>query len=204
MVTAWRHIHIPIKSTWRLSITFYMSGVEVETIPCGFGASTISWQYHLMFIRYQRIQWTSHIWADNSWGNDTKTDPYPHPQHIEDIDHFFMLWVDVGTISCGFRASTTVHGRIILHPAVTKDSSWPPESWLTNVVVSAWRQIHIPIHCIYSLSISFYMLWVDVGTIPCGFRASTTVHGHIIRRPAPTKDSSWPPWSWTTSVVVTG
>jgi hypothetical protein len=94
VITAWRRIHIPIKSIWRLLITFYMSGVEVHIIPCEFKASTISWQYHLVFNRNQRFQWSSHIWADKSWGNGMKTDPYPHPQHIKFISQlFYFEWM---------------------------------------------------------------------------------------------------------------
>ena len=86
LVTTWRQIHTkPIKCIWMLSITFYMSGVEVYIIPCEFRASTISWQYDLVFSRYQRFQWTSHIRPDKScrWGNLMKTDPCPHPLHGE-------------------------------------------------------------------------------------------------------------------------
>ena len=87
--------------------------------------------------------------------------------------NFYMLWVEVGTIPCGLRASTTVHGCIFWSPAPTKDSSWPPWSWPTSVVVPAWRRIHIPIKSIQRLSITFYMSGVPVHIIPCEFRAST-------------------------------
>jgi hypothetical protein len=46
LVMAWWRIHIPIHSIWRLSNTFYMFGVDVKTIPCGFGASTTAQTLH--------------------------------------------------------------------------------------------------------------------------------------------------------------
>ena len=58
-------------------------------------ATTISWQYHLVFSRYQRFQWTSHLWADKSWCHGMKTDQHPHPQHRKFINHlscFKWMW----------------------------------------------------------------------------------------------------------------
>jgi hypothetical protein len=152
-VTTWRWIHtIPIKIIWRLSITFYMSGVEEHIIPGEFRASTISWQYHLVFSRYQRFQWTSHIRPNKSchWGNVMKTDPCPHPLHggywyqsiflcFEWMWGPFPMWIE-----------SLNHSTWQYHSAPNSDSD--QRFHLTSLIMANKGG--------------------GVWTIPCGFRAS--------------------------------
>ncbi len=86
---------------------------------------------------------------------------------------------------------------------MTQDFNRVPSSGPTSVVVTAWVNIHIPVHRIWRLSISLFLFGEYVGAIPCGFRASTTVPYHsIIRHPAVTQDFSLFPKSGQTSVMV--
>ena len=54
----------------------------------------------------------------------------------------------------------------------------------------AWWRIHIPIHSIWRLPNTWYMCDMDVGTIPHGFGASTTLHSIKIKASFSTKQ--WP------------
>ncbi len=67
-----------------------------------------------------------------------------------------------------------LHNGNVCCPAVTQFSSRYPKSWPTSVVVMAWWHIHLSIHSIWMLPNTLNMFEVDVGTIPCGSRASTT------------------------------
>ena len=90
-VMAWWRIRIPIHSIWRLSITLCMFGVCVESIPCGFGASTTAQTQYLVTNSDPEFQPTSKIWANKCWGNGMMVDPYPHPQHVKVVKHLLYV-----------------------------------------------------------------------------------------------------------------
>jgi hypothetical protein len=94
MVMAWWWIHIPIHSIWWLSNTLYMFGVDKETIPHGFGASTTAQRLHLAPRPRSdpRFHLTSQILIYMSCGNGMMTDPYPHPQHMKVVKHLVYVW----------------------------------------------------------------------------------------------------------------
>ena len=87
-----------------------------------------------------------------------------------------MYGVGVGTIPCGFGASTNAHW---LYSAPSSDQGFEdsfqsPKSGLTSVLVTAWWWVYISIHSIWWLSITFHMYGEAMGTIPRGFQALTT------------------------------
>ena len=97
-----------------------MFGVDVGTIPCGFGASTNAQGLHLLCPSESGFQLTSQILVNKCGSNGMMTDPYPHPQpqHMKVVNHLlYMYGVDVGTIPCGFGASTKAQGLHLLCPS---------------------------------------------------------------------------------------
>jgi hypothetical protein len=81
---AWWWIHIPFHSIWRLSNSFHMFGVDLRTIPCGLGASTITAQgRHSAPSSDPGFQLISQILTNKFGGNGMMMDPYPLPQHMK-------------------------------------------------------------------------------------------------------------------------
>ena len=89
----------------------------------------------------------------------------------------------------GLEPQPMHQGSICCAPA-NQDFSRLPKSEPTSVVETAWWWIHMPIHCIWRLSITLYMYGWDVWTNPCGFGASTNAYGlHLV----PSSDARFQP-----------
>ena len=86
---------------------------------------------------------------------------------------------------------------IIWHPAVILDLRWITKFSPTSVMVTAWWWFYNPIHNMWRLSINWNMFGVDkVGTIPCGFWASTTAHWyHLAPSSDPRFQTNYQIWS---------
>jgi len=69
-----------------------MFGVDVGSIPCGFGASTTTQGLHLVESSALGFQPTSQILTDKCGGNGMMMDPYPHPQHMK-VHGKHSMWV---------------------------------------------------------------------------------------------------------------
>jgi hypothetical protein len=80
-----------------------MFGVDMGTIPCGFGAWAIAQRLHLMPSRDQGFQPMTHKKSKsllNQCGfNGTMMDPYPHPQHMKVVKRLVYVWSGYGNHS---------------------------------------------------------------------------------------------------------
>ena len=92
VVMVWWWIHMPIHSIRRLSDTLHIKGLDVGTIPCGFGASTKAQGLHLLCPSESGFQLTSQIWANKCGCNGMMMDPYAHPQHMKVVKHLSYDW----------------------------------------------------------------------------------------------------------------
>ena len=73
-----------------------MFGVDVGTIPCGFGASNNAEQLRSVPSSDTGFQLTPQIWADMCSGNGMMMVRYPHPQHLKVLSNtFHVLGEDV-------------------------------------------------------------------------------------------------------------
>jgi hypothetical protein len=96
-------------------LSYHWGGCEnlhsVPSIDLGFQPTTQIW-----------------IWINQQHGgNGMMMDPYPHLQHVKAVKPLaYNIGVDVGTILCGFGASTNAQG---LHVASSSD---PPGFQLTS------------------------------------------------------------------------
>ena len=73
-----------------------MFGVDVGTIPFGFGASTTAQGLHLAPSSDPGFWLTFQILTDKCGGNGTMTDPYLHPQHVKVVNHLSYVWRGCG------------------------------------------------------------------------------------------------------------
>jgi hypothetical protein len=69
-----------------------MFGVEVRTIPCGFGASTNAQSLYSVPSNDLGFQPTCKMRMSMCGCNDMMMDPYPHPQHMMDVKHLVYVW----------------------------------------------------------------------------------------------------------------
>jgi hypothetical protein len=80
----------------------YMFGVDMEIIPCGFGASTTAQRLHSAPSSDPGFCLTFQIWADKYGYTSMMTDPYPHPQHMKFAKHLVYVWGGYGYYSMRF------------------------------------------------------------------------------------------------------
>jgi hypothetical protein len=76
-----------------------MFGVDMEIIPCGFGASTTAQKLHSAPSSDPGFYLTFQIWANKSGGNGMMTVPYPHTQHMKVAKHLVYVWGGYGNHS---------------------------------------------------------------------------------------------------------
>ena len=69
-----------------------MFGVDVKSIPHGFGAPTTAQTLHSAPSSDAGFQPTSQIWTGQCGVNGMITDPYPHPQHMKVVKHLVYVW----------------------------------------------------------------------------------------------------------------
>jgi hypothetical protein len=112
------------------------------------------------------------------------TDPYPHPLHMKVVNHLAYVWDGCGHHSMWVCSIIQCIKSSFGAKQQTKISADFPKLQLTWVVVTARWWVRIPIHCIWRLSITLHMCALDVGTIPCGFGASTNAWELILHSSA--------------------
>ena len=180
---AWWWFVIPIHSIWRLSNNFQMLGEDVWTIPCGFGASNNAEQLHSVPSSDPGFQLTSQIWADmcSGSGNGMMMDPYPHSQHMKVVKHLPYAWRGCANHSMWVWSLRQCMGAsFCAHQwhRISADFPYLDLGWQVWSMRMTWWWIHLPIHSIWWLSNSSYMLGEDVWTIWCGSGASNNTQGH--------------------------
>ncbi len=74
-----------------------------------------------------------------------------------------------------------LHHDITCSPAVAQDYSQPPKSGQTTGVVMAWSWIHLPIHSIWLIPNTLYIIALNKEIIPCGSGVSTTAPWHHLK-----------------------
>ena len=178
-----------------------MFGVDVGAIPYGFRASiTVPW-HHLCTDKW------------HSFNCLPKSGPTRLVVTVWWLLHtpihsicrlsitLYIFGVDVGDISCGVRASTTAPWHHLWAQCQQHRSQLNFQIW-ANKFCGNSMMMDTPIDRVWKMSImTFYMFKFDVRSIPCGFRASTTVPWHCLL-PCSDHNFCWLAKSGPTSLLV--
>ncbi len=110
VVMAWWVLYILIHSIWRLSNTFYLCGLDMELIPCWFGAPTNAQCHPLFHISYLRVSWLLQLWPTSVvviYHADQSISPSTAYEAMSNTFHIFGTNVEI--IPCGFGAINNAH-----------------------------------------------------------------------------------------------
>jgi hypothetical protein len=89
----WGHIHMHIHSIWRLSNTFHMSDIDVQSIWIGSTVSITAFHHQLLHGHYPEFyQNSKSLVSISSNDNVVRTHPYAHPQHMKAVKHLSYVW----------------------------------------------------------------------------------------------------------------